>query len=892
MNTIEQVHSYVIENTKAYCLNNDYVLTTEELASKVNVSRTVVSRYLNQLLKEKKLLKVSTRPVIYFDKKTIENEFSISLEKIDEFLSIGEMNKYLLNQKKTSIDNVIIGTNGSLSDAFLKVKSFFSILKHENSVISIIGEKGTGKKHIIRNYFEYIKETDLYFNEYQLVIINCKSSDKVEDTLFGKEDKKIGLLNDNNKYIVYLSHADELSESLQQKIAFMVDKLYEKEESKIGIVFSRENERKKYVSTLSDLIQMNIELPSLENRPLQEIEKLTLYFFKNEENKIQKKIYIGRNTFEAISCCEYKKNIDGLVNTIQTTIYNATCVQNKISNVIQIRLYNLPEDVLLSKDSLVQMDDTNLLSLVDIQNNLLMNNVIKYYDDILEIFKNSKEDSSDFFKHIKDVLNQYCDFIVFTKQDSNKRIDTYTKIIENIFETVGKRNKIIIYSNYSYVIASIIYKLTYLDDEIQIWEEINQETTRKILEMFCKKMNKEYRIAMEIIDRIKMALDIRLDTINSILLMMNMHYYGENPNVYKVAGLVIAHGYSTASSICDSVNRLMGEKIVYPIDMALDVKVEEIIKKIKLFISYYRVYEELILMVDMGSLEHMVNDLLENNNNRIGILNNISTKVVLSVANGIRNKLNIDTILKNTCDQAKFDYKIYENTKIPAVLFTNETGDAATTRVIEVFRNSLPKDIDLAFVMLDILSLKDKEKLKQIFDRYNVLMITGTVDIATEDIPFIAIDDLVACSDINKINLIFKPYLSEVEIQKFSSNLIKNFSLGNIMQSLTILNATVLIDYLEEAIESLERSLYREFNNKVKIRLYIHLSSLIERLVTKQKLLDYPKLIDFEAKHKNFIDVFRKSFARVSKYYGIEIPTSEIAYLYEYIFTNEGEKYE
>ena len=88
-----------------------------------------------------------------------------------------------------------------------------------------------------------------------------------------------------------------------------------------------------------------------------------------------------------------------------------------------------------------------------------------------------------------------------------------------------------------------------------------------------------------------------------------------------------------------------------------------------------------------------------------------------------------------------------------------------------------------------------------------MLLIAGTVEIRVGDIPYMAIEDVIAFKDMEKLNSIYSRYLNEEEIRVFNTNLIKNFSLGNIMQSLTILNANILLGYIERAVSNLSRDL-------------------------------------------------------------------------------------
>ncbi len=60
----------------------------------------------------------------------------------------------------------------------------------------------------------------------------------------------------------------------------------------------------------------------------------------------------------------------------------------------------------------------------------------------------------------------------------------------------------------------------------------------------------------------------------------------------------------------------------------------------------------------------------------------------------------------------------------------------------------------------------------------------------------------------------------------------------------------------------------------------------MERLVTKAPMTAYDGLEEFEKEHGAFIRAFRKNFQELCAHYNVEIPLSEIAFLYDYIFSD------
>ena len=73
-------------------------------------------------------------------------------------------------------------------------------------------------------------------------------------------------------------------------------------------------------------------------------------------------------------------------------------------------------------------------------------------------------------------------------------------------------------------------------------------------------------------------------------------------DVYK-RQVILAHGFSTASSIADAVNKSLGNYVFDAIDMPLNVDMSSILEQLNTYLKKLGETEELFLLVDMGSLE-------------------------------------------------------------------------------------------------------------------------------------------------------------------------------------------------------------------------------------------------------------------------------------------------
>ena len=132
----------------------------------------------------------------------------------------------------------------------------------------------------------------------------------------------------------------------------------------------------------------------------------------------------------------------------------------------------------------------------------------------------------------------------------------------------------------------------------------------------------------------------------------------------------------------------------------------------------------------------------------------------------------------------------------------------------------------------------------------------------------------------------FKDYISDSEMKTFQQNILKNFSLSNIMNNLTILNPSKLLEHVADAIDKLQNDLQVRLTNNTCVGLYVHVCCLIERLVTRKSIETYTNVEDFAEKEIAFIKSVKKAFSVVENYYSVEIPVEEIGYIFDYVKNN------
>ena len=113
----------------------------------------------------------------------------------------------------------------------------------------------------------------------------------------------------------------------------------------------------------------------------------------------------------------------------------------------------------------------------------------------------------------------------------------------------------------------------------------------------------------------------------------------------------------------------------------------------------------------------------------------------------------------------------------------------------------------------------------------------------------------------------FNGYLTSDEFEMFRKNLLNVFSLQNVVEALTILNADKVLTQVDAMLDELQILMKRKFMEKTIVGLNIHICCLIERLVKKEEISTHLALDRFEEEHEDFVKMVRKSFSQIEKQY-------------------------
>lgn len=871
------IESYNRENLTHFCANS--------ISRELNISRTLASQYLNELYKEKKLIKIVSRPVIYIPVALLGMGSFVELKKY-EFLDFDEFRIYI---SSVSTGNKIIGESGSL---LYPIQQIQSGLLYPNGGLSIliIGESGLGKKYIIqeiinRNIISKNFDKEVQFTQYKFV--GKETTDNINDIL---EYFKI---KENEMLIVYFKNTEKLEKSVQ---LFLLDKLR---------IYKREINLFNYVITVTRIgyeelhsqyfvsCPIIVTIPSFIERPKIERTSLITHLLYEEAKSINHEIMIDSRIIVNFDELLLRNNIRILKNNIKLVFANSILKRktNRISNEDFLTIYSNDNQIQFLERS--ENASSEIINLSELMNESSDSAIMDLIKSLATNFVNcsipkSIELNMDFLESqytiIKSNLYNFTDNKIM--EESNMTLPLVTEVIDNFQQSLnlyllqGTTEMISQFLDLSVSSISIrkanFYTKNLDDNSLMIYMDTY--------------ISESLRYAKIIISKLKLSFEIHNELLLLYILALNIEFYNVNRKNNKIGAIIISHGVSTATSIAKTANSLLGSNIYSSMDMPLNLSVKDIANKLEDYLMYNNYFEYLIVLVDMGSLLKIVEYMDNAHRLTFGIINNITTSVALEVGSNIMKQKDIFEILNNTVDKVKIEYQVYESSeKKKAIVVTSDLGIEMSKKISRLFKKSIPNEANIEVVDVEYSHLVSTKENNSVFKKYEVIFMVRPEHFNISGINGISLEELLNLTYLNTLNEFFNKYLTGTQLTNFYDNFAINFSLENVISNLTILNVNILMDLVVSSVDNLVTSLDRTISPKIKIGLYMHICFLVERLVTKNEIqVEETVEKTFSKENREFINKALQSFNDLTTKYNVLLPISEIKYLYDYIYSEEN----
>lgn len=908
----DEILHYLDKETKTVNLEElDDKFTAGGIAKALNAKRNTVSLYLNQLTNEEKLVKIETRPVHFLHRSSFEKE-NYKLKK-SVYQSVTKLEQENSNQ---DLLKRFVQINPSLKESIERVRA--AVLYPNGGLPLLInGESGTGKSYLVSLINRFCRTHKLIKKSAPFITINCAqyadNPELLTSNLFGykkgaftgADEDHEGAFVEADGGILFLDEVHRLGPKGQEKLFTYLDQgiVYPVGETKKGkrvhvrLCFATtEDLDTSFLTTFTRRIPVKITLPPLSQRSKEERLNLVYTLFNNEQKKIAKPLSISDQVLDMLANYQPTGNIGDLKNAIKLTIARANADQ-KDNETITLTAYNLPLDVLSkskvevyhpSSKPIMITNETEVDDLIERnfpEKKIFLNSLNK----LLKVYEQSDDNLAECESKLKQIVYQLFDSLLFEKNNSD-HIPLLSYVIDGVnhlFEQMKTAYQLKISNNAVYAVSYYLFerqKFQWSSEEIK-----NQKALVKLNKDVRQRYLDIYVYVTKLINLIKTNLDIELNEVDYIFLTIYLNKLEIITKTGLIKAIVIAHGYATAGSIANVVNRLLGAHTLDAFDMPINVSTQEIADKIIDYTENNDVTHGLIILVDMGSLKEIETLFPRQINAPILLINNVSTLLALTVGESILKKRNfrkISQLVKQTGEiEIKLTYP--ETSKQKVILTTCYSGIGTATHVARLLERCLPNK-KIKIVPYDFQALKDTHEVGIIKKMYEVVGIIGTENPSINGIDFIYLEQILSDKDTAKLSDWLKTAFSNQEIETILNNLVKNFSLEQTINMVTILDAPKVIENITIFIQELERRFSITLSNQKKFTLYVHVSYLIERLIRKEaNNLDYNYEKSFLQKYANELSKIKAAFSVISDNYSVKIPQSELIYIDQIVFDRQ-----
>ena len=591
---LEKILSYILE----CCKRNEFDQTAITIMSEnLKISRSQCSVVVNKLVKEKKLVRIESKPFLFVSVNFLQEKGIVASKEV--YTSVDAL---LDTQKKKDFDK-LVGANHSLAQTVKQCKATISYPPNGLPML-LYGPTGTGKSLIAKLTYEWAKNKDVISKEGKFVQVNCSeyanNPELLTANLFGhvkgaftgaeKDNEGLIALADNG--ILFLDEVHELKAECQEKLFLFMDQgIYHRVgdnekwyKSNVRIIFATtENPEKVLLKTLLRRIPMTIVIPSLEQRGTQERIELLYEIFHEEEKRLNCQIKMSSKVYNALLQSKLSGNIGQLKSSVQSCCINS--LFDREEDDLIIHLDSLPKNLLhqvYANEKMVQYEDEYIYvdELQGFYNG--QKEILQLNDRLIDCYKKYKEGHislQDFMVNEKGYVQKYFDNLIFRKKESSQ-IDYYSRGVQHIFDLIESRYGLKITNNEILAIASYLDEIHHEYHDLRSWYLKHEEDCEDLYQLLQEEFFRATNVSLEICTYLKSYLEIDMYSIIICTFIFYVFNVSKDARLTQKAAVVLAHGFSTASSIADAANRFLGQYIFDAIDMPLYVDTNAMLDKL------------------------------------------------------------------------------------------------------------------------------------------------------------------------------------------------------------------------------------------------------------------------------------------------------------------------
>ncbi|MDF2565373.1 MAG: levR [Massilibacillus sp.] len=881
MKRIDKIYEYIKAKSNEYKiadLQGRVGVDAAQIADSLNILRNNVSMELNTLHRQDKIVKITGRPVLFFDKEalgTLAGEpidlGPIQVNAIEECLPKSNL------APKGPFD-YLIGADSSLKKQVEQAKA--AILYPPDGLHTlIVGQTGVGKTLFAHMMYEYGKTVHKlapdapfitfncadYYNNSQLLISHIFGH--IKGAFTGADNSKAGLVEAADQGILFLDEIHRLPPEGQEMIFYFIDtgtfnrlgETARTRKAKVLIICATtEDPTSALTRTFVRRIPNIITIKPLLERSLQEKITIIRLLLSDEVQRINKPVKITVESIKALIGSIGSGNVGQLKSNIK--LLCAKAFLNGIDNpsYIEIDFKILPSKI-----------KTGLLTLS--ANRKELSELSTYIDEPLFIMPEGEKllvneevdkDSFNLYQVVEDkvdllkgegISNELIkqivatDVNVYIKSFYNKQ-DSHMTARQRLLKIVDK--DLVDFTEAINILAQKRLNREYRDRFLYAFSlhlsaflkrvKAKQELAYSEIEGALPTDSLEFQVALEIKDKIEAHYHIEVPKAEIEYFALLLSSVKEDEKEEKVVIIVATHGKSTASSMVEVAQKLFStnDTNLMAIDMPLDVSPQEILEKMVCKLEDLNYQKGVLLLVDMGSLCNFGTLIMERLKVQVKTIDMVSTPLILEAMR----KADIVGMDLNSIYESLLNFKGYEVALVDGkhvraahevIVTICTSGEGAALKLKELVEDILANAIDRDIEVVPV-GVKDLDHtLEELLKQHTIVATVGMIK-PKLDVPFIPLEKLINGEGENIIRNIIK--LDNKMIAKEKNVVVRNLCEESLQKFLTYLNPSKVISVLLEFESVLEKELNRKLSNPIQIRLIVHCGCALERMVINNPL--------------------------------------------------------
>ncbi len=887
MKRVERIYEYVQEHS-AHLHEDDLFIgggvTTGEIAEFLALKRPNVSKDLNELVREGRLLKLDGRPVRYVDRsvqeyKPLQKKVSSYKESPVTTQESTEPSKKIVGQ---DIFSKVIGSSGSMKTQVEQAKA--SILYPPKGLNCLItGQTGTGKTYFAHAMFRFAKTSQVIAAEKELVVFNCAdyahNPELLMSYLFGYKkgaftganETTDGLVQQANGGMLFLDEVHRLPPEGQEMIFYLMDhgtynRLGETQKQNAAdvriVCATTEDPTSALLATFVRRIPIVIQLPKFENRPEKEKMELLKNMVSLEADRIQKRITLNEDAVKALIGSVTYGNVGQLKSNVQLV-----CARGFLNHMEQ-------DEIKITLEELTPAIREGILQLAS--NRQALANLTQYLEPTLTISPGTEPvqpisgDAYELPYNLYEIIGDKAALLKeegvdqehinnFITTDINVHLKSFYKDsgftfdVENkLAEIVDKKIIEITKKIYEYAIgelghtfqANFIYAMSLHISSFLKRIQLGQHN--RVINSSIKNMVNaypaEFKVAQHIKKMIQKAYDLQIPEGETYYLTVLLASLSEEKNVGRIGIVVATHGKNTATSMVQVVTTLLNVHNIRAVDMPLEMKPRVALTNIVDAVKEVDEGSGVILLVDMGSLGTFSDEIIEKTAIQVKTIDMVTTAVVLEAA---RKTSLIDTDLTELHHSLKHFRGYAETIKekqpvskaqqlLPqAIVAICASGEGTARQIKVMIEDTLVDYFEQEIVVLTISVVSMEETLKDIQEKYQVLAIAGVTN-PKIGVPFISLETFFSGNGQKTLKKILQENQAkeQVELDEESA---KEICVQYMKDSFLFINPDKAVGPLWEFVTLLDEENTRNYS--MYINILMHTAGALERILKQDPLV-------------------------------------------------------